>query len=98
MRAKTAIAANTARKKEGCVAFANDDFENARRVKYYREIIADDLSKAGWSLDCVSAIDSKGERSGLWTLTAAIEGVLSFAPVKSSLRFWNWKGRFVSTY
>jgi hypothetical protein len=39
MRAKTAITANTARKKEGCVAFANDDFENARRVKYYWEII-----------------------------------------------------------
>jgi hypothetical protein len=46
MRAKTAITANTARKKEGCVAFANDDFENARRVKYYWEIIADNLSKA----------------------------------------------------
>jgi hypothetical protein len=43
MRAKTAITANTARKKEGCVAFANDDFENARRVKYYWEIIADNL-------------------------------------------------------
>ena len=39
MRAKTTITANTARKKEGCVAFANDDFENARRVKYYWEII-----------------------------------------------------------
>jgi hypothetical protein len=52
MRAKTAITANTARKKEGCVAFANDDFENARRVKYYWEIIADNLSKA--ALGCVS--------------------------------------------
>jgi hypothetical protein len=49
MRAKTAITANTARKKVGCVAFANDDFENARRVKYYWEIIADNLSKADWS-------------------------------------------------
>jgi hypothetical protein len=29
------------------------------RVKYW-EIIADDLSKAGWSLGCVSAIDSNG--------------------------------------
>jgi hypothetical protein len=55
MRAKTAITANTARKKEGCVAFANDDFENARRVKYYWEIIADNLKKAGWSLGWVSA-------------------------------------------
>jgi hypothetical protein len=26
----------------------------------YREIIADNLSKAGWSWGCVSAIDSKG--------------------------------------
>jgi hypothetical protein len=60
MRAKTAITANTARKKEGCVAFANDDFENARRVKYYWEIIADNLSKAAWSWDCVSAIDCNG--------------------------------------
>jgi hypothetical protein len=26
----------------------------------YREIIADNLKKAGWSLGCVSAIDSRG--------------------------------------
>jgi hypothetical protein len=31
----------------------------ARRVKYW-EIIADRLSKAGWSLGWVSAIDSEG--------------------------------------
>src|SRR5205823_5509038 len=30
-----------------------------RRVKYW-EIIADNLSKAGWSWGCVSAIDSHG--------------------------------------
>jgi hypothetical protein len=60
MRAKTAITANTARKKEGYVAFVNDDFENARRVKYYWEIIADNLKKAGWSYGYVSAIDSNG--------------------------------------
>jgi hypothetical protein len=29
-------------------------------VKYW-EIIADDLSKAGWSLGCVSAVDSSGQ-------------------------------------
>ena len=29
------------------------------RVKYW-EMIADNLSKAGWSLGCVSAIDSNG--------------------------------------
>jgi hypothetical protein len=61
MRAKTAITANTARKKEGCVAFANDDFENARRMKYYWEIIADRLSKVGWSWGCVSTINSNGQ-------------------------------------
>ena len=30
-----------------------------RRVKHW-EIIADNLSKAGWSWGCVSAIDSRG--------------------------------------
>jgi hypothetical protein len=30
-----------------------------RRVKYW-EIIADNLSKAGWSWGCVSAIDASG--------------------------------------
>jgi hypothetical protein len=59
MRAKTSITANTARKKEQCVAFVNDDFENARRVKYW-EIIADRVSKAGWSLGWVTAVDSQG--------------------------------------
>jgi len=33
---------------------------NAARVKRYWEIIADNLSKAGWSWGCVSAIDSQG--------------------------------------
>jgi len=71
MRGKTAITANTARKKQGCVAFANDDFENARRVRYYWEIIAGNLKKRGWSLGYVSALDSQG-RSGLWTHIAAM--------------------------
>jgi hypothetical protein len=31
-----------------------------QRVKRYWEIIADNLSKAGWSWGCVSAIDSNG--------------------------------------
>ena len=39
------------------------------------EIIADNLSKAGWSWGCVSAIDSKGERSGLQTHIATTEGL-----------------------
>jgi hypothetical protein len=33
--------------------------QNAARVKYW-EIIADNLTKAGWSWGCVSAIDSRG--------------------------------------
>jgi len=33
--------------------------QNPRRVKYL-EIIADNLSKAGWSCGCVSAVNSKG--------------------------------------
>src|SRR5438034_4310336 len=41
----------------------------------YWEIIADNLSKAGWSWGCVSALDSKGEQSGLLTHTATTEGV-----------------------
>jgi hypothetical protein len=30
------------------------------RVERYWEIIADNLSKAGWSWGCVSAVDSRG--------------------------------------
>jgi hypothetical protein len=41
-------------------------------VKYW-EIIADNLSKAGWSWDCVSAIDAKGAQSGLSMHTATTE-------------------------
>ena len=33
-------------------------------MKYW-EIIADNLSKAGWSSGWVSAVDSQGEQSGL---------------------------------
>jgi hypothetical protein len=45
------------------------------------EIIADNLSKAGWSWDCVSTIDSNrrmiptGEQSGLQTRTVTTESV-----------------------
>jgi hypothetical protein len=34
----------------------------------YWEIIADKLSKAGWSRGCVSAVDSNGQRT--WTVDA----------------------------
>ena len=39
-----------------------------RRVKRYREIIADNLSEAGWSWGCVSAVDSEGRT--LWIVDA----------------------------
>jgi hypothetical protein len=45
-------------------------------MKYW-EIIADNLSKAGWSWGCVSAIDSEGEQSGLPTRTETTESVSS---------------------
>jgi hypothetical protein len=51
-------------------------------VKYW-EIIADNLSKAGWSWGCVSAIDSNGERSGLLTRTATTESVWLCVPRKT---------------
>ena len=51
-------------------------------MKYW-EIIADNLSKAGWSWGCVSAIDSKGERSGLRTRIATTESVSLCTPMKS---------------
>jgi hypothetical protein len=35
-------------------------------MKYW-EIIADNLSKVGWSWGCVSAVDSRGAQSGLLT-------------------------------
>jgi hypothetical protein len=40
----------------------------------------------------------KGERSGLLTHIAMMENGSLCAPMKSGLRFWNWKGRFVSSY
>jgi len=64
-----------------------------RRVKSW-ETITDNLSKAGWSWGCVSAIDSQGRRSGLLPRTATTEGVSLCTPMKSWLCFWNWKRRF----
>jgi hypothetical protein len=39
-----------------------------RQARYYWEIIADNLSKAGWSWGCVSAIDSNGRT--IWIVDA----------------------------
>jgi hypothetical protein len=40
---------------------------NPKRVKYW-EIIADNLSKAGWSWGCVSALDCEGRT--IWIVDA----------------------------
>src|SRR4029450_4811885 len=41
--------------------------QNPARVKYW-EIIADNLSKAGWSWGCASAVDSQGRK--IWIADA----------------------------
>jgi hypothetical protein len=53
-----------------------------RHVKYW-EIIADNLSRAGWSWGCVSTIDFEGERSGLQTRIAMTEIVSLYTRMKS---------------
>jgi hypothetical protein len=55
----------------------------AVRKRMNWEIIADDLSRAGWSWSCVPAVDSEGERSGLLTHTATTEGASLCTPTKS---------------
>src|SRR4029453_15935177 len=65
----------------GSTSFENNDtlqWQVLRRkrtiypVKYYWEIIADNLSKAGWSLGCVSAIDFQGRT--IWIVDAHRDG------------------------
>jgi hypothetical protein len=52
------------------------------RVKYW-EIIADNLSKDGWSWGCVSALILADEQSGLLTHIAATESVSLCERMKS---------------
>ena len=47
---------------------SSGDANGSDSVKRDWEIIADKLSKAGWSLGCVSAIDSQGRT--LWIVDA----------------------------
>ena len=62
-------------------------------VKYW-EIIADNLSKAGWSWGCVSAIDSNGRtiwiadahRDGKRFLVRADEKLTAFLELESEIR------------
>jgi hypothetical protein len=63
-------------------------------MKYW-EIIADNLSKAGWSWGCVSAIDSDGRTIFVADAhRAGMEGVSLYGRMKSSLRLWNWNRQF----
>jgi hypothetical protein len=68
--------------------------DTIHRVKYW-ETIADNLSKAGWSWGCVSAIDSKGRT--IWIADAhrgdgkrfvvrADEKLAVFMKVESAIR------------
>jgi hypothetical protein len=63
-------------------------------VKRYWEIIADNLSKAGWSLGWVSAVDR--ERRTIWIVDAPRNDGRRFI-VRADERLtalWNWDRRF----
>jgi hypothetical protein len=64
------------------------------RVKYW-EIIADNLSKSGWSWGCVSAVDDDGEQSSLLThrggrrfVVCANEKLTAFLELEAAVRAW----------
>jgi hypothetical protein len=62
-------------------------------VKYW-EIIADNLSKAGWSWGCVSAIDREGRT--IWIADAKGDGNRFIVHADEKVtRLWNLKLRFV---
>ena len=61
----------------------------------YREIIADNLSKAGWSWGCVSALDSNGRMifvadahrdDGKRFIVRADEKLTAFVELESAIR------------
>jgi hypothetical protein len=68
------------------------------RVRY-REIIADNLSKAGWSWGCVSAVDSSGRTmfiadayrdDGKRFIVHADEKLTAFVELESAIRASQW--------
>jgi hypothetical protein len=64
-------------------------------VKYW-EIIADNLSKAGWSWGCVSALDLEGRT--IWIVDAHGYGKRFIVRADELLtHFWKWKGRYTSS-
>jgi hypothetical protein len=84
MRAKTAITANTARKKEECVAFANDDFENARRVEVLLGNLSLTISAKPVGVGAASQrLIPTDEQSGLRTRTVAMASVTLCVRMKS---------------
>jgi hypothetical protein len=60
IRASTNLSLRPSRKNDKAQPGCSTERSHARHKKKYWEIIADKLSKAGWSWDCVSAIDSNG--------------------------------------
>jgi len=63
-----------------------------------REIIADNLSEAGWSWGCVSSINFNGPT--IWITDAHLDDGRRFIVHADNklTAFWNWKERFVSAY
>ncbi len=53
----------------------------------YREIIADNLHKAGWSLGWVTALDVQGRT--IWIVDAHGYGKRFVVQAEEKLRFWN---------
>ncbi len=62
----------------GCILRPKFDEQKTRRIRpvKYWEIIADNLSKAGWSWGCVSTVDREGDQFGLWPQIATINASL----------------------
>jgi hypothetical protein len=59
----------------------------------YWEIIADNLSKAGWSWDVCQPWIPRDKQSGVLMRIAVTESVSLPVRMKSGLRFWNWNRR-----
>jgi hypothetical protein len=76
--------------------------QNPATLKRYWEIIADNLSKAGWSWSCVSALDRAGRtiwiadahrEDGKVTLGTMMKKLTAFMERESAIRFAS--GQFV---
>ena len=82
------------RKRNSALAFRKPKAARWVRVKYW-EIIADNLSRAGWSWGCVSAVDSRGRTifiadahrgDGLRFIVRADEKLTAFIELESVVR------------